>query len=76
MKHDLIPPVAEVQRETDEQRARRIEIANHVYQIARGDKYRCQFCQRESFAALWKDINTCPLCGRVYDAILAQDEEE
>lgn len=37
--------------------------------------YRCQFCGKESRASEWKK-DKCPKCGREYNAILAQDEEE
>lgn len=37
--------------------------------------YRCQFCEKESRASLWKD-DICPNCGREYDVLLAQDSEE
>jgi hypothetical protein len=37
--------------------------------------YRCQFCERESPAREWKD-DKCPECGREYDAMLAQEEDD
>lgn len=37
--------------------------------------YRCQFCGAESPAAEWV-ADRCPLCGREYDPILAQEEDD
>ena len=37
--------------------------------------YRCQFCARESPAKDWKD-DKCPECGRAYDPMLAQEEDD
>ena len=67
---------AQVIREHDDDLAKRIEIHNHLYQVKRGDRYRCQFCGRESLALLWPDMYTCPLCKRMYDWMSAQDDEE
>jgi hypothetical protein len=66
----------QIQRETAEQLADRISRQNHLYQIKCGDNYRCQFCGQESPAVLWVPMDKCPKCGRLYDAMLAQDEEE
>jgi len=39
--------------------------------------YRCQFCTAESPTKEWKAKNDhCPKCGRAYDALLAQDEDD
>ena len=39
--------------------------------------YVCQFCGERSPVREWqKRKDACPKCGRVYDAILAQDCEE
>ncbi len=39
--------------------------------------YRCHFCEKESPVREWKEFGEkCPKCGRIYDAILAQDSEE
>jgi hypothetical protein len=37
--------------------------------------YRCQFCGEESLAKQWQK-DACPRCGRLYGAMLAQDDEE
>lgn len=39
------------------------------------DKYKCQFCSAESPAKDWID-DKCPICGRKYNILLAQDSEE
>jgi len=37
--------------------------------------YRCQFCGTTSPVKKWKRKGEeCPKCGRIYDAVLAQDE--
>ena len=37
--------------------------------------YRCQFCGETSPVKKWKrGGDECPKCGRIYDAVLAQDE--
>jgi Zn finger protein HypA/HybF involved in hydrogenase expression len=43
--------------------------------MTKPQKYRCQFCEQHSPAKEWKK-DCCPKCGREYDPILAQDEEE
>jgi DNA-directed RNA polymerase subunit RPC12/RpoP len=38
--------------------------------------YRCQFCGVTSPVKKWKGNGyECPECGRVYDAMIAQEEE-
>lgn len=37
--------------------------------------YRCQFCEKNSPKGAWKD-DRCPICGKKYDAMLAQDLED
>ena len=38
--------------------------------------YRCQFCGTTSPVKKWKQKGAeCPECGRVYDAMIAQEEE-
>lgn len=37
--------------------------------------YRCQFCNEESSRPDWVH-DCCPLCGRAYGVLLAQDLEE
>ncbi len=39
------------------------------------ETYRCQFCGESSPQKDWVE-DACPLCGRKYDYILAQDSEE
>jgi hypothetical protein len=42
-----------------------------------GKTYRCQFCEIESPTKEWRKNNSnCPNCGRVYDAILAQEGDD
>ncbi len=39
--------------------------------------YRCQFCGETSPLAKWKrGGDECPKCGRIYDAMLAQEEDD
>ena len=39
--------------------------------------YRCQFCEQESPATVWKRLGDhCPKCGALYDAILAQEGDD
>lgn len=40
-----------------------------------GETVRCQFCEKDSPKKSWKE-DKCPLCGRVYDAILAQEGDD
>ena len=40
------------------------------------DVYRCQFCGDESPAKNWTEVDECPKCGRKYDAMLAQDDDD
>jgi hypothetical protein len=40
------------------------------------DVYRCQFCEHEAPAAQWAPRDECPKCGRVYDAMLAQEGDD
>jgi rRNA maturation endonuclease Nob1 len=37
--------------------------------------YTCQFCEKTSPAKEWKKKDACPKCGRLYDAMLAQETE-
>jgi ribosomal protein L37AE/L43A len=67
-----LDPPAEIRRQTQEQLAKKI----HLWQIRQGQSYGCQFCHKESLAMLWTDMYTCPLCGRKYDWMMAQDSEE
>lgn len=78
MRFEPLTPPAIVQKETPEDISRRIEIENHQYCASRGQNYGCQFCGKESLAILWGGIagNTCPLCKREYDWMMAQDMEE
>lgn len=75
-------PELEVQNETPEARALRIELHNHFWQVSQGHSYRCMFCGKESLAILWGPDsrgvpgNKCPKCQRDYDPILAADGEE
>jgi hypothetical protein len=69
-------PQAQVIRESPDHLAKRIEIHNHLYCMRIGHSYRCMFCCRESLAVRWMAGNVCPLCGRHYDWMLAQDSEE
>lgn len=70
-------PQGQVIREDADNLAKRIEIHNHLYQMRKGDRYRCMFCCRESLAVRWADAgNVCPLCGSRYNWMMAQDCEE
>lgn len=39
------------------------------------EEYRCQYCAAMSLAADWKN-DTCPKCGGVYNATLAQEGDD
>lgn len=48
-------------------------------QVRAGEQsgYRCQFCGATSPAKTWKrGGDKCPMCGRVYDAMLAQEGDD
>lgn len=69
-------PQSQVEREEAQRLAERICRDNHLYQIRCGDSYRCMFCGESSLAVTWVPMDKCPKCGRIYDPMLAQDEEE
>jgi rubrerythrin len=71
-----IVPQAVIEQRRADALAERICRQNHLSQIANGDCYRCQFCRKESPAVRWIPMDKCPLCGAMYDAMLAQEEEE
>ena len=43
--------------------------------MADDNTYRCQFCGQDSAVEEWRS-DECPKCGRKYDAMLAQEEDD
>ena len=66
---------AQIQQESAEQLAKRIQRANHLYQIKCGDNYRCIYCGAETPAVLWANDGDgpCPKCGTMYNPIDVYD---
>lgn len=71
--------LTDVQRELlrkhfEANRALPIDVVVEQADESPGD-WRCQFCGEESPQRKWKK-DQCPKCGRKYDALLAQDEDD
>jgi hypothetical protein len=70
-----LPPEARAGGEPDDGIDKSVLAAQQIEHD--GEVYRCQFCGKEALAKEWnQDGNECPACGRMYDWILAQDEDD